>query len=682
MRTFAFVKCKTLIKIIMLGILTGMPSIVFGRGKKDSLILQRIYEFKESHLTSPDSVEDNAYAKLRFNVERRNPTLWLIPTMYVLAKDEREYIRESYNHITYYNFDQHKMGIDSQVLSGTIRHNRRAMPTLKDLMSPNIYDAMLYDGHILSPFNRNNRRLYKFSQSRMNDGTTRLNFRPKIYNTQLVNGYAIVDSESGHIIRTVMNGEFDMISFRTEIYQSDESWPLPTPKQCTTAATFKFLGNRITAVLDGYFNCEKELPDTIGFISDRQMMDSLRVVPLSETDKRIYAAYDLAHQPDTVVVDTTPKKTNLLKKIFWDTIGENLVTPIAAESQNASFRLSPLIDPLQLSWSDTRGFRYKINLKSQYTFSPHRYLTFNPRFGYNFKFREFYFTMPLRMTYNPKRNGYAEIVYGNGNRISNGQVADAINHQHGDTLSFEQSNFDKFTDYQLRVFNNIMVFDWLDIEAGFNYHKRIAINKDFMREYGMPTEYRSFAPMIGLKIRPWESGPVFSIDWERGITGIYQSDIKYERWEFDGSWKYKLPGLRVVNMRTGAGFYGHKNQNFFVDYANFRDNNLPEGWEDEWSGNFELLRSRVYNESNFYYRANVSYDSPMMVGSLVPYLGKFIERERFYLGTAIVEHSKPYFELGYSFTNRYISIGLFAGFKGTKYQEVGFDFNIELFRRW
>ena len=427
---------------MMLGMLTSMPGFLFGREKKDSLILQRIYHFNELHHDMPDSVEDHVYAKYRFNVERRNPTLWLIPTMYVMAKDEREYLRESYNHLTYKN--QHEVDITSQVLSGTIRRNRRAMPTLKDLMIPNIYDALLYDGHILSPFYRHNRRHYKFSQSVLGDGTTRLDFRPKFYNTQLINGYAIVDSESGHIIRTVMNGEFDMISFRTEIVQSDESWPLPTPRRCTTAATFKFLGNRISAVLDSYFNCEKTLSDTLGSFSDREMMDTLRPIPLTETDKRIYEAYDRKHQPDTMVVDTTPQKENLLKKIFWDTLGESLVTPISAESEKATFRLSPLIDPLQLSWSDTRGFRYKINLRTRYTFSPHRYLTFNPRFGYNFKFREFYFTMPLRMTYNPKRNGYAEIVYGNGNRISNGQIAEFINHHHCDSLDFSNNKIYKF----------------------------------------------------------------------------------------------------------------------------------------------------------------------------------------------------------------------------------------------
>ena len=674
-------KCKKLIGIIVLGILTGMPSTVFGREKTDSLILQRIYDFKDAHQSMPDSVEDHAYVKMRFNVERRNPTLWLIPTMYVMAKDEREYIRETYNRITYLN--QYKIDIKSQVLSTTIQHNRRAMPTLKDLMVPNVYEAVLYEGRILSPFNRHNRRHYKYSQSLEEDGTTRLNFRPKSYNTQLINGYAIVDTKSGHIIRTVMNGEFDMISFRTEIYQSDEEWPLPTPKRCSIAATFNFLGNRITAVIDGYFNCKKTIPDTLGSVADRQMMDSLRVIPLSETDKRIYAEYDLKHQEDTVTIDTVPQKENLLKKIFWDTIGEHLVTPLAAETENASFRMSPLIDPLELSWSDTRGFRYRINLRSQYAFSQHRYLNFNPTFGYNFKFREFYFTMPLRMTYNPKRNGYAEVIYGNGNRISNGQVAEDIIKHYGDTLHLNNTDVDKFSDNYLQVYNNIMVFDWLDIESGIVYHRRSAINKPIMQKYGMPTVYRSFAPMIALKISPWlNAGPLFSIDWERGITGVNRSNIKYERWEFDASWKYNLPGMRVLNMRAGAGFYGHREQNYFVDYANFHDNNLPGGWNDDWSGNFELLSGSVYNLSDYYIRANTSYDSPMLIASGIPYLGKFIEHERFYFGTAVIADSRPYFELGYSFTNRYVSLAMFAGFNGARFKQIGFDFSYEIFRRW
>ena len=41
------------------------------------------------------------------------------------------------------------------------------------------------------------------------------------------------------------------------------------------------------------------------------------------------------------------------------------------------------------------------------------------------------------MTYNPKRNGYAEIIWGNGNRISNSSVMNEINKVHQDTINFD-----------------------------------------------------------------------------------------------------------------------------------------------------------------------------------------------------------------------------------------------------
>ena len=160
--------------------------------KKDTLILGRIFEYQQAHNADIKGIEDNVYAKFRFNVERRNATLWLIPTMDVLCKDPREYIRESYNKVIFN--DPHDFDIRSQVLSGTIRKNRKALPTLIDFATPNIYDIALYEGHMLSPFNKVNRRYYHYTQKQQNDSTTRLDFRPKHYNTQLLNGYAIIET--------------------------------------------------------------------------------------------------------------------------------------------------------------------------------------------------------------------------------------------------------------------------------------------------------------------------------------------------------------------------------------------------------------------------------------------------------------------------------------------------------
>lgn len=662
----------------MMGILlASMPATLWAWEKTDTLILNRIYKYQQDHKTGGNGIEDHVYIKCRYHVEKRNPTLWLIPTMHVLAKDQREYIRESYSKVTIN--DAHDLKVDRQVVTGTVRRDRNAMSPLLNFITPDIYDIDLYEGYMLSPFHKVNRRYYRFRQKTLGDGTTRIDFQPKLYNTQLLSGYAIVETETGRIIRTLLNGEFDMIRFRTEVIQDPKS---DIPRKCNTAAIFRFMGNRISAIYDASYDCRTALPDTIQRVSSREMMDRLRPKALTETDRQIYRDYDRRHESDTTVADTTPSRQRLLKKLLWDSLGDNLFTPIAAENGPASIRLSPIINPLYLSYSEERGLSYKMKLRSRYTFSPHRYLTLDPVVGYNFKQRQLYFTAPLRMTYNPKRNGYAEIVYGNGNRISNSCVQKAIAQAYQDTLISDKRDMDKFRDNHLRVFNNIMLFDWLDIESGLVYHRRSAVNKEVMRQYGMPTEYCSFAPMVGVKIRPWTQGPLLSVDWERGIKGINHSDLDYERWEMDASWKHRIPGLRVLNLRAGAGFYTSKEQNLFVDFANFRDRNLPEGWDDDWSGNFQLLRSREYNESDYYIRGNVSYESPMLVATWVPYLGKFIEKERFYISEVLLERSRPYYEVGYGFTNRYMSVGVFASFRNTHFDRIGVGFEFELFRRW
>ncbi len=670
---------------MLAGILLCMSVSIVAKEKEEALILNRIYEYRKANLSEFKSLEENIYMKFRYNVEKRNFALWLIPTTYVLAKDPREYIRESYSTAKFK--DVHNFDVNSQVLTGTVRHNHMAMPTLVDFMTPDIYDMAFYEGHVLSPFNKHNRRYYRYTQISLMNGATRIDFRPKLYNTQLLNGYAIVETETGRILRTVLNGEFDMITFRTEITQNEKEGRTLMPAKCNTAATFRFLGNRITVLFNAYYNCPTTLPDSITSISSRELMDTIRPIPLNRLDKAIYEAYDKEREASDLAAaaDTVPHKPNLWKKIFWDTIGETLVTPIDAQTKSggAYFRISPIINPLYVSYSGSRGFRYKMKFRSLFRFSQHRYLNIEPTVGYNFKQNQLYFTIPVQMVYNPKRNGYAEIIYGNGNRISNGTVMDAINEAHHDSIDFTNTDIDQFYDNYLRLYNNIMVFDWLDIETGILVHQRKAVNPEVMHQYGVPDEYRSFAPILGIKLQPWlNKGPLFAIDWERSIKGINGSNLEYDRWEFDAQWKYRIPGLRLLNMRAGAGFYTKKTTDYFLDFANFHDENLPEGWDDDWSGNFQLLSGREYNESNYYIRANLSYESPLLFATWIPYLGKYIEKERFYFSGVLLEHSKPYFELGYGFTNRYISVGAFTSFRNRHFAEFGMKFDFEIFKRW
>ena len=100
---------------------------------------------------------------------------------------------------------------------------------------------------------------------------------------------------------------------------------------------------------------------------------------------------------------------------------------------------------------------------------------------------------------------------------------------------------------------------------------------------------------------------------------------------------------RSLSLRLGSGFYTQKGDHwYFVDYTNFRYNNLPGGWNDDWAGEFELLNSGWYNASDYYVRSNVTYESPALFAAWLPWVGRFIENERYYVNALMVRHLHPY----------------------------------------
>ena len=655
---------------------------MFSRSYIDSLVLKRIFNYRQTFTDeNVEGFSTNVYAKINFNVQKRNPTLWLIPTMYSIADGERYLVSESYNKLHFKDVNNYES--QRQVSFSTIRHNRRAMPTMWEFMTPDIYDVCLFGDHILSPFNRHNRHFYIYRTLPPENGIVIINFRPRLLNnTQLVSGTAQVDIQTGRVISTLFNGEYDMIRFHTEAELGEGDKRSLLPKQCKTLMSFKFVGNKIYSSFEAVYDSPVTLPDSVDNVFDLAMMDSIRPIPLTEQERNAYNDYMERHKPDTTIVADTTDHFNFVKDVLQDAIGDNLISSIRYESENTYMKLSPILDPQYISYSSSHGFSYKLKFGAQFRFNHERLLEFYPWCGYNFKYKKFYFTLPVYYNYSNKRNGRITLVYGNGNRIGNGAIIEEIQHEHGDTLHLDDKQLDYFDDNYLTLSNNIKVTKWLEMEAGFTYHRRVPYNPKELWHWGKPQTYYSFAPMVSLVLTPWKRGPLFSVDYERGINHIFKSNTDYERWEMDASIKYDIKPMRLFNARIGGGFYTRKKNNYFVDYMHFRDNNLPGGWNDDWSGDFQLLNSSWYNESRYYARVNLSYESPLLAASWLPLIGRYFEKERFYLSALSIDHTRPYTELGYGFSTRLVSIGLFASFLNAEFQRFGCKFTFELFRRW
>ena len=653
--------------------MTLMSSICYASNRTvDSILINRMWNYYEHSEKIVDG-EKNVYIKCHISTKRRNALLWVIPTMYSIAKGDRDYIGEAYTKLRHHGASS--FDIKRQVFCSTVPHQRDVMPAIYEFITPNLYAVQLYPDGVLSPFHRTNRFFYKYRVTNIGSYAT-IKFRPRSSNTRLIKGEAIVDIASGRILSLEFQGEYDMISFDVKTLMDQRNPFSPLPDQCTTDATFKFLGNNIKAHVSSYFNCPVTLPDSLNDIEDLTLMEKLRPVPLDEEERRIVEDFhkETIEEEET---DTIQKRSTRLKDAAWDFVGDNLMSSKETQIENVSLNVSPLLNPLYMGYSSSSGISYKLDFGLRYAWNTHRYLTLNPKFGYSFKKKLFYYDVPLRMTYNPKRNGYVEFTWANGDHTSNAALSDAFQKVMGDTVPMPE-----FKNEYLQLVNHIAAFDWLEFTTGIVYHRRWSIAPDKMDEAGLPNRYHSFAPTLSVHLRPWQKGPTLTANYERSISNIFHSNMNYERWEFDAVYKHQNKSVRILNMRAGAGFYTHRSTDFFVDYSNFHDNNLATGWEDDWSGQFQLVDSRWYNESNYYVRGHVSYDSPLLMLSWVPLVGRIVETERIYLSALSIEHTRPYFEVGYGFQNRYFSTGIFASFLNTSFQSFGCKFTIELFRRW
>ena len=624
----------------------------------------------------------NIYMKYGFRVQRRNPTLFFVPSLYTIAKGQRHYIGETYGTLS---TPQGKEGaqLNAQLITGNISHYRKIMPILAEFLTIKPYSPTLIGDNILSPFHPDNHIFYRYKSNYISAGIRVLHYRPRIENAQLVSGTAIINDSTGNILSASLHGDYDMLSFNMMLEMDNTGKALAKSE---TNTYFRFFGNRIHSHFLSYANCPITLPDSMKarHHSSSTLMDTLRPIPLSTYEQKVYEMIDSANNYTSN--DTISQRSSTLHRLrdnAWDFIGDNLLSSIGMENSHSYVRLSPILNPFYFAYSPSNGLSYKMRAGAEYQFSERTSLSFNPLIGYNFKYKQFFFSAPLRYTFHKGHNTWVEYTWSNGNRITNSSVLKIIEHERMDTIDFSALGLDYFRDNSFKIAFNSGIGKHFNVNIATVYHRRSAMQRTLMQLLGKPDVYRSFAPSLTLTWMPSARLPIFTANYERAISNVFKSDMIYERWEFDASYSKKLRRLRMFSARLGGGFYTNRSTNYFVDFENFHATYLPYSWNDDWSGQFQLLNSEWYNASKYYVRSNITYESPLMAISHLPWIGRFTETERIYLNTLIIEHTQPpYMELGYGFSNKICSVALFGNLLNWNIKEVGCKFTMELFRHW
>lgn len=690
-------------------------------------IIERVMTFAPLYETIVSDYRANLYIKGRMDIQKKNFILRYVPSMFRLQKGVREYMLETYSdlHYTAPNIYDQKV----KASQGTVRGNR-GLPGLLEYFSVNIYSAsLLNDERLMSPLAKNGQKFYKYRiDSVMGDPNNldyRIRFIPKTKSDQLVGGYMIVSSNVWSVREIRFSGRSELITFTCwikmgEVGKKDEFLPV----RYDVEALFKFLGNKVdgsyTASLDyksielkekktrkkekKKYNLSESFSlqcDTNAYKTDASTFAILRPIPLADDEKKLYQDYQLRR--DTVV---SQKKTK--SQAFWGTMGDLMLEDYKFNLSNiGSVRFSPFINPLLFSYSGSNGLSYRQDFRYNRIFRGDKWLRIVPKLGYNFTRKEFYWSLNADFEYWPQKRGFFRLSVGNGNRIYSSKMLDELKAMPDSIFNFDLIHLDYFKDLYFNFRHSFEITNGLDISLGFSAHKRTAVEKSrfvITGDYPMPppefmerfrNTYISFAPRIRVEWTPalyyYMNGkrkinlrsdyPTFSVDYERGIEGVFKSTGEYERIEFDLQHKIQLGLMRNIYYRFGFGAFTNQDELYFVDFANFARHNLPVGWNDEIGGVFQVLDGRWYNSSRRYVRGHFTYEAPFLILRHLMKYTRYVQNERLYISALSMPHLQPYLEVGYGIGTHVFDVGVFVSSENWKFSGIGCKFTFELFNR-
>ena len=690
-------------------------------------IIERVMTFAPLYETIVSDYRANLYIKGRMDIQKKNFILRYVPSMFRLQKGVREYLLETYSdlHYTAPNIYDQKV----KASQGTVRGNR-GLPGLLEYFNVNIYSSsLLNDERLLSPLAKNGQKYYKYRIDSVMGDPNNLNYRvrfiPRTKSDQLVGGYMVVSSNVWSVREIRFSGRSELITFTCRIKMGDVGKKNEfLPVRYDVEALFKFLGNEVdgnyTASLD-YKSIElKEIKvrkkekrkynlsesfslqcDTNAYKTDASTFAILRPIPLNENEKKLYSDYALRRDTATI---QKPSKS----QTFWGTIGDLMMEDYKFNLSNiGSVRFSPFINPLLFSYSGSNGLSYRQDFRYNRLFRGDKVLRIVPKLGYNFTRKEFYWSLNADFEYWPQKRGFFRLNVGNGNRIYSSKVLDELKAMPDSIFDFNLIHLDYFKDLYFNLRHTVEVVNGLDVGLGYSAHRRTAVEPSrfvITGDYPMPppefmdkfkNTYISFAPRIRVEWTPglyyYMNGkrkinlrsiyPTFSVDYERGIKGVFKSTGEYERIEFDLQHQIRMGLMRNIYYRFGFGAFTNQDELYFVDFANFSRHNLPVGWNDEIGGVFQVLDSRWYNSSRRYVRGHFTYEAPFLILRHLMKYTRYVQNERIYVSALCMPHLQPYMEVGYGIGTHVFDVGVFVSSENWKFGRIGCKLTFELFNR-
>lgn len=211
-----------------------------------------------------------------------------------------------------------------------------------------------------------------------------------------------------------------------------------------------------------------------------------------------------------------------------------------------------------------------------------------------------------------------------------------------------------------------------------------------LEDTGFPS-HQAFVGSLGVSARPWlkfrirngnkreiqSSSPTISLDYRKGFTNVFDSDVKFDQVEIGVKHEVRLGVRGTIDFWLRGGLFINNDQMYFMDYKHFPGNQTPFITSDPVGG-FRLLDYYRFSTRDNYFSANVHYQFRKFLVTTIPIVRLAGIRENVFLNYLATPSSKNYTEIGYSIDGilRIFRLEGAAAFRDGKYMGYGFRFGI------
>lgn len=441
---------------------------------------------------------------------------------------------------------------------------------------------------------------------------------------------------------------------------------------------------------------------------DSAYWNTIRPIPLTTVESGIKYPTDSAKvaAKDTIVkTDTSAVKKGKFKykmsKVAFGGGGKSFF------AKTTYLKYNGLVNPRNFSFNTVDGFIFRQSLDMDLKFDSIPLIKIKPGAAYAFSRKEWMWWVNTSFDYAPMRNGHFSIDYNKGTTDYNEEGGMNSDLNSLVSLIFRR-NYKKFyEEHKISISNQIEIANGFNLNTsiGYRYEKMLPNYSDFSFFYRKTHEYTPNTPMndalsynlnnkeayfkVELEYTPqyyykvwggkkqykYSKYPTFVVNYKKAIPGIAGSNASFDYMEIGARQKKDWGMMHSFSWDVSAGKFLSQKNIFLSDFKFFNNQPLPVIF-GRTSNSFFLPGLYENYTNKEFIEAHAIFSTPYLLVKYLPFLSNKIWLENLQLNYLYTKQIGHYWEAGYSISQIYAigSVGVYAGFKGTEFQNVGVRF--------